>query len=396
MAIWKQAILSLLVLAAIAIAWFFYFPGAQDVASRFGISFGSGETDTAAGGGGRPGGAGFGGFGGRGATQVVADPIGSEVINDELTALGNGSALHSVVVTPHAAGRLTEVLVESGATVKAGDVIARLDDESQQIAFDRASLSLKDAKTTLERIRQLVAANTMTQSQVQAAELSVSTAELGLRSAELDLRNRTITAPIDGRIGIISVDAGNQVTTQTEIATIEDRSTVIVSFWVPERLMGALEPGVAVKAVPVALPQAELEGVISAVDSKIDTTSGTFEVQAMLLNDDDLLRAGMSFTVSMRFAGDAFTAVDPLSIQWGSDGAYVWRVIDGKAVRTPIRIVQRNTESVLVSGELAVGDAVITEGLEGLREGQDVAIAGQQAPEGGGQTRPGQRPSAGS
>ena len=69
------------------------------------------------------------------------------------------------------------------------------------------------------------------------------------------------------------------MTTQTEIATIEDRSALIVSFWVPERLMGALALGDAVSAVPVALPQADVTGTVTAIDNRVDTASGTFEVR---------------------------------------------------------------------------------------------------------------------
>ena len=376
MAFWKQALLSLVVLALIGVAWYLYFPGAHDVAARFGISFGDTATGEDGGDGPRgPGGPGFGGFGGR-TTQVVVEPAESRIINDELTALGNAASLHSVTVTPQVSGMLKEVLVTSGSEVTAGEVVARLDARSQQIAYDRARLSHTDAKTTLERLRQLRAANAISESQVQAAELALSNAELSLRSAELDLQNRAITAPISGRVGIIEVDAGNVVTTQTEIATIEDRSALIVSFWVPERLMGALALGDAVSAVPVALPQADVTGTVTAIDNRVDTASGTFEVRAEVPNPDDRLRAGMSFTVSMSFPGDRFVAVDPLAIQWGSDGAYVWRAMDGAAVRTDIRIVQRNTENVLVVGDLAEGDPIITEGLEALRDGQAVAIAG--------------------
>ena len=65
-----------------------------------------------------------------------------------------------------------------------------------------------------------------------------------------------------------------------------------------------------------------------------------------------MLRAGMSFQVAMRFAGDTYPSVDPLSVQWGADGAFVWAIKDGKAKRTPVRIIQRNTESVLVEADL--------------------------------------------
>jgi RND family efflux transporter MFP subunit len=115
----------------------------------------------------------------------------------------------------------------------------------------------------------------------------------------------------------------------------------------------------------------------------VDSASGTFEVQASIPNTDDSLRAGMAFTVTMNFPGDSFPAVDPLAVQWGSDGAYVWTDKNGKAEQVKVRIVQRNTENVLVAGDLKAGDPIITEGISGLHPGAAIEILGQ--PAGGGQ-----------
>ena len=72
--------------------------------------------------------------------------------------------------------------------------------------------------------------------------------------------------------------------------------------------------------------------------------------------------------------------VDPLAIQWGTDGAFVWGVRGGIANRIPVRIVQRNTDSVLVDGTFDSGDSVVTEGIHNVREGSEVFIAGGGAP----------------
>ena len=106
-------------------------------------------------------------------------------------------------------------------------------------------------------------------------------------------------------------------------------------------------------ATPIARPNDVFDGTVSAVDNRIDEASRTLRVQARIANADDTLRAGMSFQVSMKFPGDTYPSVNPLAIQWGTDGAFVWAMRDGKAKRTPVRIVQRNTETVLVEAELA-------------------------------------------
>jgi hypothetical protein len=98
--------------------------------------------------------------------------------------------------------------------------------------------------------------------------------------------------------------------------------------------------------------------------------------QALVSNERDLLRAGMSFEVEMRFEGEVYPSVDPLAIQWDSDGPYVWRVVDGKAGRVAIAIVQRNADRVLVKADIAEGDAIVVEGVQSVRDGGDVRVAG--------------------
>jgi len=378
MAFWKQALISLVVIAVVAFGWFTFFPGAQEIVARFGNneSAASGDAKPAATGPGARGGAG-GGFGGNRASTVVTRQAGTGVINNALTALGTGVALHAVTVTPRASGTLTEILVSPGAVIKAGDVIAKLDATAQQIAADKAKLALQDAQATMDRYTQLDSTNTITKAQLQTTQLALDNAQLNFRSAELDLQDRSLVAPIDGTIGIIQVDAGNAVTTSTTIATIEDRSQILISYWVPEHLLDNIAVGDPVSAIPVARPQSTVEGKIAAIDNKIDTASGAFEVQASMPNPKDELRAGMSFTVKMSFPGDDFIAVDPLAIQWGSEGAYVWRANGGKAERIGVKIVQRNSESVLVAGDIAEGDPIITEGLDGLRAGGAIQIYGE-------------------
>ena len=85
----------------------------------------------------------------------------------------------------------------------------------------------------------------------------------------------------------------------------------------------------------------------------------------------------MSFQVQMRFEGDRFPSVDPLAVQWSADGSFVWRVKDGKTERVPVIIIQRNPDKVLVKAALTEDDSVVIEGLQRLRDGSDVQIAGE-------------------
>lgn len=394
MAFWKQLLVSLVVLLVAAGLWVRFFPGAPALLASWGIDWipvATAETPPQGAAGPRgPGGAGAGP--GRAAPLVVAEPVVIATINDRLSAIGTGRAASSVVVTPFASGRLTEVAVTSGAAVETGDVVARLDSEGEEIAVDRARIALDDARARQERIAALRNSNTASAVQVTEAELAVRNAELAVRDAELSLRRRAIVAPIDGVVGIIPVSRGMYVTTQSEIATIDDRSEILVDFTVPERFSAAVAVGVPLEATSAARPGESYAGSVSAVDNRIDAASRTLRVQARITNPADTLRAGMSFRVEMRFSGDRFPSVNPLAIQWGTAGAFIWTVDNGVARRMPVRIIQRNTDSVLVDAPIAEGLMVVTEGVHAVRDGAPVQLAERAAPavsEAGEPARPG-------
>jgi RND family efflux transporter MFP subunit len=296
-------------------------------------------------------------------------------INDRLQAIGTGRANATVAVTPYEAGRMTELTVTSGTLVKAGQVIARLDAQTEEIALERAKIAVSDAEGKFERTNTLRQSNAATSVQLADVQVVLNNARLAQRDAELKLERRSILAPISGVIGILPIEAGNYVTTQTTVATIDDRSTIVIDFWVPERFAGAVKVGAPLTAALVARPGQSFKGKVSATDNRLDEKSRTLRVQARIDNTDDALRAGMSFQVAMGFPGDTYPSVDPLAVQWGTDGAFVWAIRDGKAKRTPVQIVQRNSEAVLVDADLTEGDLVVTEGIHVVREGASLLIA---------------------
>lgn len=370
---WKQIVLSAAVIALIGALWFGFFPGARALVEQHAfyqsLPFTAKQPDTDA-----PKPSARGGPGGGRVTSVVVKPAVTEVINTRIAALGTGTALHSVTVLPRASGRLTELMVQAGQAVAVGDVLAHLDASSQTIAYDKAELALGDAKATLLRVEALAQSKAASATQLQQAELAVSNAELSLRSAQVDLQNRSIMAPISGIIGLVQVSLGNEVTASSVIATIEDDSAILVNFWLPEVLVGLVQVGDAATAVPVARPDVTLAATVVGIDNKVDATSGTYEVQARLDNGARNLRAGMTFSITMKFPGETYVAVDPLAILWGADGAYVWRLVEDGVEKRAVKVIQRNSETVLVSGDVTPGDLIVTEGLEGLTPNTKVKV----------------------
>lgn len=404
----RQVLLSLVIVGAAAAAYVFFVPSAPETLRQYGIDLpflqqaeaatGPAGQQAQAGspGGQRGGGQGGGGRGGARAMVVVTAPVVMATINDKLSAIGEGAATQSVTVMSPATGTLRELRVSPGQEVAANDVIGVLDADAQEIAAERARLAFTDAETALTRTNELARANNATSVSVAAAQLAYDNARLELQNAELELTRRTITTPIAGTVGLFQVSAGNAVTAQSIVTTIEDISSIKVSFWVPERYAPSIAVGMALQASAVALPGITIAGTVSAVDNRIDTASRTLKVEAKIPNDDGRLRPGMSFSVSLGFPGEEFPAVDPLAIQWSSDGSYLWKYVDGKVERTPVEIIQRNSDGVLVKAELAAGDQVVTQGVQQLNPGAAVRLlddTGDGAGAGEGQRQGGSNPS---
>ncbi|MBV2142404.1 efflux RND transporter periplasmic adaptor subunit [Falsochrobactrum sp. TDYN1] len=360
---WKQIALCLLVILAAAGGWYVY----DNKNSGAEISGNDASRH-----------AGEGSSGERAAPLVIVEPAGEETINNRLTAIGSARALRTVSVTPYSSGYMTKLFVKAGDAVKEGDAIAELDSQTETIAVAKAETALQDAETTRTRIARLRATNTATQVQAVEAELGVANARLALQDAQLALSRRTVRAPISGTVGILPVNAGNYITAQTPIARIDDRSTVLIDIWVPERFAPQIKVGQPLSAVSTAFPGVTYQGVINAVDNMLDEASRTLHVRAQIANDQDHLRAGMSFSVTILFPGERYPSVNPLAIQWGADGSFIWRVNDGVARKIAARIVQRNSTNILIDGPVRQGDLIVTQGVQTVRDDAPVRVQDEQ------------------
>ncbi|AYD01480.1 efflux RND transporter periplasmic adaptor subunit [Neorhizobium sp. NCHU2750] len=391
MRIWNQLLLSVAALIAGLCLWVYMSADAgrtlismgmpQAVVSAINPKAAEPPSATVAGSGGHSAGAEHGGAGNHAdgqAVLVATRPVGTGVVNDRLSAIGDGEAIQSVVVMPQATGTINEILVKSGDLVKKGQVLAQLDDDEQIILRDQAQVLLRSAREKSDSYKNL---KSFSRLEVLDAQIASETAQLALTNAELALKRRSVLAPIDGIVGIVAINIGDNVTTASNVVTIDNRSELLVDFWAPERFAVQVKTEMPVEAVSVSRPGRTFAGSVYAVDNRVDPASRTIRIRAKIPNGEDELRAGMSFGVTMRFPGETYPAVDPLAVQWDAQGSFVWRIVDHRSVKARVQIIQRNPDAILVAAELKEGDVVATEGLQRVRENGTVRIAGEKPPE---------------
>jgi RND family efflux transporter MFP subunit len=193
-----------------------------------------------------------------------------------------------------------------------------------------------------------------------------------LIEVKTELEDRTVKAPFSGVVGLTDVEPGDRIGLQTTITTIDNREQLLINFNAPESALPMLQGKSVVELEPWQAQGIRIKANIIEVDSRINLSNRSIRVRALLDNNADLYRPGMSFRVIMQMSGDEYAVVPEAALMWGATSAHVWLVEDGKAKKVDVQIQQRLSGRLLVSGALKVNDELIVEGVQSLREGQSV------------------------
>lgn len=318
------------------------------------------------------------GRGGGAAPAVSLVDVEMQPRNERIAAVGSGRARQQVTLTTRVAGVITDVLFEGGTRVKRGDALVKLDAGPEAIAVETAEAQRAQAADTVARYKKL-SEGTISRVAEAEAETALKVADAELRRARDQLDRMTIRAPFDGIMGLTDLQAGDYIAIGTPIASIDDRSTLLVEFTVPEAVAMSMKKGLPVRANLIARSGDVYQGSVQAVGTRIDPVSRTLSVRAEIPNPDLTLIPGSTFSVSVRLPGEEAPMLPALAIQWDRQGAYVWRVKEDRSVeRVAAAILTRVGDRVLVAAKLSDGDKVVYEGGDSLREKQMVRAIGEE------------------
>ncbi len=307
--------------------------------------------------------------------RVVVAEVALRTIGNRVAAVGTGRALRSLTLTANVTGIIDEIRFTAGQAVKEGEPLVILQSEAERIAVRQAAVKLRDAEATLARYQRLAAQNALAKVQLEQARTALATAKTELEAKQYELKRRTIVAPFDGVLGITTLVKGDFLKEGTAIATIDDRSQLVVEFVISERVAGQLKLGNDVRLVTPALSGRVFQGKVSALDTRVDKASRTLRVHALVPNPDGRLISGMTFSVSLRIEGRKLPSMPGLAIQWDRNGAFVWRISkENKAERVGVTIRRREDNAVAVEGKIEPGDKVVIEGHDNVRPGGTVTL----------------------
>ena len=351
-----RQLLSLIVLAALAVGGFVYYEEVVLAKEEPAANAGRGGPRT---------------------VMVEVAPAEAQKLGVVLEAVGTTRALRSVNIVPDTEGRIVETDIVAGLEVKAGAVLARLDDEIEQATLAEAQATLDERTAALERAESLLRSNNMSRASADQVRSEVAIARAATDRARRRLDDREVRAPFDGVLGITSIDVGARVDTDTVLTSLDDLSDVEIEFSLPETVYGQIKDGQPVSASTAAFPGRTFTGTVVAVDSRIDQTSRAFKVRARLPNDSRTLPAGMFMRLSLSLGERDVVAVTDEAILVQGEEAFVFVVEDGKAARRKITMGLRRGDMVEVKSGVSAGEPVIARGIQSLRDGSKVEILGE-------------------
>jgi membrane fusion protein, multidrug efflux system len=313
-----------------------------------------------------------------------------------LHAIGNVEAYQRVTLRSQVEGRLAEVRFKEGDEVRAGDLLFVIDPGPFQAALDQAKANL--AKAEAEAANAAVQERRMTtlvkdgivsrdewdrvSTAAETAAASVEAAKAAVENTRLQLGFCYIASPLAGRIGRLLVNQGNLVkTNDTELATVNQMKPIYVSFTVPEKDLPAIRRWNAERplATRVAFPAGggqPIAGELSFIDNRVDTTTGTVLLKAIVPNADEALWPGQFVNVTLTLTTQHDAVVVPAAtVQTGQEGSYVFVAKpDGTVDYRLVKIERTEGEDSVVTSGVEPGERIVTTGFVRLAPGIKVTV----------------------
>jgi membrane fusion protein (multidrug efflux system) len=313
-----------------------------------------------------------------GPVLVVTEPVQQQPFINSIEALGTTRANESLTLTANLTDTIRRVNFEDGDYVEAGQVLVELTNEEEGAQLAEARANLDEAQRQLRRLEDLDKQGIAATSDVDQARSAAAAAEARLNTVLARLEDRLIRAPFSGVLGFRQVSPGTLLTPGEAITTLDDVSQIKLDFTVPETILALMRKDRKIVAKSVSWQNREFEGVVRAVDSRVDPVTRAAVVRAIIDNEDGALRPGMLLSVKVVTEERTAILVPEKSVVQVSDSAFVYIVDDEqKASRTPVQLGSRQPGIVEITQGLAEGDRIVTEGIVKLRDGMQVRTADQ-------------------
>jgi membrane fusion protein (multidrug efflux system) len=305
-----------------------------------------------------------------------------------LHAVGSFAAVQGIVVNAQLDGAITRVAFESGATVKAGDLLVQQDIAAEEAQLASAEAAAVLARLSLDRAKELRAQSTNAQADLDTATAAFQQTQANVTATRVVIDKKTIRAPFDGRLGIRQVSLGQFLRSGAAVVALQMLDPIYINFALPQQEVAHVAVGQLLRVSVDAYPGEVFAGTVNALNPNVDDATRNFQIQATLKNPDGRLRPGMFGSVEVQLPAVAKVITLPLSaIVYNPYGNAIY-VVEGQGkaggeLTVRQQFVQTGAtrgDQVAVTKGVKPGDVVVTAGQLKLRNGGSVVINNKVLP----------------
>ncbi len=320
---------------------------------------------------------------------VTAEKASTDTWQPQIKAVGSLRAVRGVEVASEIAGLVKSVHFTSGDEVKAGQVLVKLNADSDIAQLQALEAAAGLARSTFERDRKQLEAQAISQAalDIDSAELKSKQALVAQQAALIN--KKTMSAPFAGRLGIGSVNPGQYINPGDRIVTLQSLDYLYVDFSLPQQELSRIMKGQTIAATSDAYPGKTFSGTVSAINPQVETSTRNVRIEAKIANPGHELLPGMFVSVEVK-AGQAqsYLTLPRTAVVFNPYGETVYLVDDkgkdGKpalfARQTFITVGPSRGDQIAVLSGIREGETVVTSGQLKLRSGSPVIIDNKVRP----------------
>ena len=334
---------------------------------------------------------------------VTSEAARTEKWVEQLTSIGTLFSSHGVDVTSQVAGIVTEVHATSGSDVEQGALLVQLDVAVELADLASANAVLAEAEVAFKRQADLIEKRVTSEASLDTARTKRDTAQAAVNKIEAVIAQKTIKAPVSGRLGIRKVERGQYVSAGMTLVTLQALDPMRADFPLPEQAIGKLRVGQRIEIAVDAFPGKVFKGTIESLDARVAQDTRTLLVRGSLPNPQRKLLPGMFANVTVLVGEPRLVVTVPrtaITYSLYGDSLYVVKAAEpagkdkgttGQAAASPavgerkliaerrfVKTGQARDDRVAIVSGIQAGDEVVTTGQLKLNPGGAIRIDNAQ------------------
>jgi membrane fusion protein (multidrug efflux system) len=312
--------------------------------------------------------------------KVSAVPVEIQPLKRaEMVAVYSGTAPieahEEAVVVAKVGGEVRQIYVEEGDTVKAGQMLARLDGDRLRLELAQTDANLRKLERDYKRTLDLSERGLVSKSTAENLRYDLDALRASYDKAKLELSYTDIRAPISGVVSARNIKVGNTIRPNDPTFTVTDLDPLLAYVHVPEKEFRKIAPGQAAEVIVDALGGERFIGNIERISPTVDPQTGTFRARVEVADQSRRLKPGMFARVNIVYERRQAALQLPRAAILDADGQQsVYVVSDGKAQQRVIRTGLTSAGWIEVLDGLQGDERVVTVGQAGLKSGTPVKI----------------------